>query len=80
MGGAPSATVRGRGAPDWFGNHRQPAWARIRRRLLQEAILPAYLLRCRWYPAKDTGLPVVEIEDVLTCPEPIGHAAMAVLR
>jgi trehalose synthase-fused probable maltokinase len=79
MGGAPSATVRGRGAPDWFEESPAAGLGENPRRLLQEAILPAYLLRCRWYPAKDAGLPVVEIEDVLTCPEPIGHAAMAVL-
>ena len=80
MGAAATATVRGRGTPDWFEASPAASLGDNPRRLLQETILPAYLLRCRWYPAKDAGPPLVQIEDVLTCPEPIGHTALAILR
>jgi trehalose synthase-fused probable maltokinase len=80
MGGVASRGTRRFGPVDWLDQLRLTGPNTDLRQGLERDILPKHLTRCRWYAAKDAGPPLVEIIDLVTCPEPIGDTALAVLR
>ena len=80
MGDAASRGTRRFGPLDWLDRIRLTGPNTDLRQGLERDILPKYLTRCRWYAAKDAGPPLVEIIDLVTCPEPIDDTVLALLR
>ena len=80
MGDAASRGTRRFGPLDWLDRIRLTGPNTDLRQGLERDILPEYLVRCRWYAAKDVGPPLVEIIDVVTCPQPIDDTVLTLLR
>ena len=80
MGGAVSRSARHVRAVGWLDRIRLADPNTDRQLSLERDILPEYLGRCRWFAAKDAGPPLVEIIDVVTCPEPIDDTVLTLLR